>query len=153
IAGQLLTESLLLSLAGGALGVGLAVLGLRAIVASLPALALPRLEGVAVNARVLGFSLGLALVTTVLVGLAPAMVFARTGADSALRAGDRTATRPGRLRRILVVAEVALSLVLLAGAGLLGRSFLNQIRVDRGFRTDNILTMRMFFASSRYQDD
>jgi predicted permease len=153
IVSQLLTESLLLSLAGGVLGVGLAVLGLRMITASLPALALPRVEGVAVNARVLGFSLALALLTTLLFGLTPALAFARTSAQAALRAGDRGATHRGGLGRILVVVEVALSLVLLAGAGLLARSFLNQVGVSRGFRTDHVLTMQMFFAPARYYDD
>jgi putative ABC transport system permease protein len=153
IVSQLLTESLLLSLVGGLLGVGLAALGLRVITASLPALALPRLDGVDVSARVLAFSLGLALLTTLLFGLAPAVAFARTSPEAALRAGDRGATRRGGLRRILVVVEVALSLVLLAGAGLLARSFLNQIEVSRGFRTDHILTMQMFFAPARYYDD
>jgi predicted permease len=154
IVSQLLTESLLLSLLGGLLGVGLAVAGLRAITASLPALALPRVEGVQINAHVLAFSLALSVLTTLLFGLAPALAFARTDPEAALRSGDRGATRRGgRLRKVLVVAEVALSLVLLAGAGLLARSFLNQISVDRGFRTDHILTMGMFFAPSRYYDD
>ncbi len=154
IVSQLLTESLLLSLLGGLLGVGLAVAGLRVITASLPALALPRVEGVQINAHVLAFSLGLSVLTTLLFGLAPALAFARTDPEAALRSGDRgTTRRGGRLRKVLVVAEVALSLVLLAGAGLLARSFLNQISVDRGFRTDHILTMGMFFAPSRYYDD
>lgn len=154
IASQLLAESLLLSLGGGLLGAGAAVLGLRAITSSLPALALPRLDGVQVDARVLGFSLALSLVTTLLFGLAPAIAFARTDPDAALRTGDfRVTRRGGRLRRMLVVAEVALSLVLLTGAGLLARSFLNQIGVSRGFRIDRILTMRMFFAPAKYWND
>ena len=154
IVSQLLTESLLLSLAGGVVGIGLAVFGLRAAVASLPALALPRLEGVGINPRVLAFSLALSFLTTLVFGLAPAMAFARTGANAALKAGlDRVTLRSSRFRRMLVVTEVALSLVLLAGAGLLARSFLNQVGVNRGFRIDHILTMRMFFAPSRYWDD
>lgn len=154
IASQLLVESLLLSLAGGLLGVGLAAAALRAITASLPALALPRMEGVQVDVRMLAFGFALSLLTTLLFGLGPALAFARTGPDAALKAGDRRITpRGGRFRKMLVVAEVALSLVLLAGAGLLARSFLNQVGVSRGFRIDNILTMRMFFAPSRYYDD
>ena len=154
IVSQLLSESLLLSLAGGVLGVGLAVAGLRVITVSLAALALPHVEGVGINARVLAFSFALSLLTTVLFGLAPALAFARTDPEAALRSGDRgTTRRGGRFRRMLVVVEVALSLVLLAGAGLLARSFLNQVGVSRGFRTDQILTMRMFFAPARYWDD
>ena len=154
IVSQLLAESLLLSLGGGLLGIGLAFLGLRALVASLPVLALPRLEGVHVDARMLAFSLSLCLVTTVLFGLAPAIASARTAPDSGLNSGTLRATgRSGRLRALLVITEVALSMVLLAGAGLLARSFLNQIGVSRGFRTDHILTMRMFFAPARYHDE
>jgi putative ABC transport system permease protein len=154
IVSQLLSESLLLSLAGGVLGVGLAVGGLRAITASLPTLALPRVENVHVDARMLLFSFALSLVTTLVFGLAPALTFARTDPNAALKLGNQRATgRGGRFRALLVVVEVALSLVLLAGAGLLARSFLNQIGVSRGFRIDRILTMRMFFSPGRYWDD
>jgi putative ABC transport system permease protein len=155
IIGQLLAESFLLSLAGGTMGVGLAYFGLRGIIVSLPALALPRIEGVHIDARVLGFSLILCVVTTLLFGIAPALTFSRSNPDEAMKQnGLRNTSRAGRgLRSLLVVAEVALSLVLLVGAGLLARSFLNQIDVDRGFRTDHILTMRMFFAPARYHDD
>jgi putative ABC transport system permease protein len=155
IVGQLLAESLLLALAGGALGIGLAFVGLRAIIASLPALALPRIDAVHVDARVLGFSLVLCIVTTLLFGLAPALTFSRANPDDALKqSGLRTTARGAhRIRGLLVVAEVALSLVLLTGAGLLARSFLNQTSVDRGFRIDHILTMRMFFAPARYYEE
>jgi putative ABC transport system permease protein len=155
IAGQLLAESLLLSLAGGGLGVGLAFLGLHGIVASLPALALPRMESVQVDARVLGFSLFLCIVTTFLFGLAPALTFSRARPDDALKQSGLRNTARGahRVRGLLVVSEVALSLVLLAGAGLLARSFLNQTSVDRGFHIDRVLTMRMFFAPARYHED
>jgi putative ABC transport system permease protein len=152
IALQLLAESLLLSVMGGALGIALAFFGLRAIVASLPALALPRLDAVPVDWRVLLFSVALCLGTTVLFGLAPAMSLSRTHFDDALKqSGLRTTSRGGRrIRGLLVIGEVAVSLVLLIGAGLLTRSFLNQITVSRGFRTDHILTLRMFFAPARY---
>jgi putative ABC transport system permease protein len=155
IAVQLLAESLLLAIAGGALGVALAVAGLRLIVVSLPALALPRIEGLQVDARVLAFSAVLCLGATFLFGLAPAVAFSRTNPNDALKQGGLRGASRGhrRMRGLLVVAEVAVSLVLLAGAGLLGRSFLNQTSVSRGFRTDHILTMRMFFAPARYYDD
>jgi putative ABC transport system permease protein len=155
IVGQLLAESFLLALAGAALGVGLAFIGLRGIVASLPALALPRIDGVHVDARVLMFSLVLCIATTFLFGLAPALTFSRAGPDDALKQGGLRNTARGarRVRGLLVVSEVALSLVLLAGAVLLARSFVNQTGVDRGFHIDHILTMRMFFAPARYHDD
>jgi len=154
IAAQLLAESLLLSFSGGVLGVGLAYAGLRAIVTSLPALALPRMEGLHVDAQVLCFSVALCLATTFLFGLAPALAFSRTRPDDALKQDSlRTTGRGGRrVRGLLVAAEVALSLVLLVGAGLLARSFLNETSVERGFRTDHILTMQMFFAPARYHE-
>jgi putative ABC transport system permease protein len=155
IAIQLLAESLLLSLAGGALGITLAFFGLRAIVVSLPAFALPRMEGIQVDGRVLLFSVALCLGTTFLFGLAPALALSRTDLDDALKQTSLRSTDRGsrRLRALLVIGEVALSLVLLVGAGLLTRSFLNQTSVDRGFRVDHILTMRMFFAPARYFDN
>ena len=154
IAGQLLAESLLLSLAGSAAGVGLAYAGLRAIVASLPALALPRTEGLHVDARVLGFSLVLCMITTLLFGLAPALSFSRANPDDALKSGLRNTSRGAhRTRALLVMTEVALSMVLLVGAGLMVRSFVRQTGVERGFRTDRILTMRMFFATAGYSDN
>jgi predicted permease len=153
LAAQLLAESLLLAVAGGLLGIGLAFWGLRAIVHSLPELALPRMEGVGVNAPVLAFSLALCLGATFLFGLAPALAFSRTNPEDAIRQNTARITGRGRrIRGVLVVAEVALSLVLLTGAGLLVRSFINQTTVNRGFRTDHILTMRMFFAPARYSD-
>ncbi|MGD0045854.1 MAG: ABC transporter permease [Bryobacteraceae bacterium] len=155
IAIQLLAESLLLSIAGGILGIGLAFAGLRALVVSLPALALPRIDGLQMDLRVLAFSAALCLGATFLFGLAPALAFSRTNPDEALKQGGFRGTSRGhrRVRGLLVVAEVAVSLVLLVGAGLLGRSFFNQTSVSRGFRTDHILTMRMFFAPARYYDD
>ena len=154
IAVQLLAESLLLSVAGGVCGIALACFGLRAIVVSLPALALPRMDGVEVDWRVLLFSVGLCLGSTFLFGLMPALSLSRTNTDDALKqSGLRSTTRGGRrMRAFLVVGEVALSVVLLVGAGLLTRSFLNEIAVPRGFRTDHILTLRMFFAPARYLD-
>jgi len=140
---------------GGTLGVGLAYVGLHGIVASLPALALPRVDGVHVDARVLLFSLVLCVLTTLLFGLAPALSFSRANPDDALKQSGLRGTSRGahRVRGLLVVTEVALSLVLLAGAGLLARSFLKQTTVERGFRVDHILTMRMFFAPARYHDN
>jgi putative ABC transport system permease protein len=154
IVGQLLAESFLLSAAGAAAGVALAWVGLRAILASLSALALPRVEAVSIDARVLGFAVALCVITTLLFGLTPALSFSRDNPDDALKQSNLRATARGarRLRSMFVVIEIALSLALLAGAGLLTRSFLTQIGVNRGFRVDHILTMRMFFAPARYYD-
>ena len=154
IAAQLLTESTLLSLAGAALGIAFAFFGLRAIVASLPTLAIPRSEAVHIDARVLVFCLALSIVTTLLFGLAPALSFSRTAPERAIKENSVRATAGGRrMRGLLVILEVTLSLVLLIGAGLLARSFLNQTGVNHGLRIDHILTLRMFFAPARYSDD
>jgi putative ABC transport system permease protein len=154
IVAHLLAESSLLSLSGGALGIAFAFLGLRAMVASLPALAIPRSEALHIDVRVLAFSLALSILTTLLFGLAPALSFSRTAPDAALKENSTRATAGGgRMRGLLVVSEVALSLVLLIGAGLLARSFLNEIGVNHGLRTDHILTLRMVFAPARYAND
>ncbi len=154
IVAQLLAESSLLALFGGALGIAFAFLALRAIVASLPALPLPRCQSVHIDAGVLVFSLALCVFTTFLFGLAPALSFSRTSPDTALKGSSARATAGGgRTRGFLVVSEVALSLILLIGAGLLARSFLNEIGINHGLRTDHILTLRMFFAPSRYGND
>src|SRR6202142_4155394 len=155
IASQLLAESLLLSIGGGAVGIVLAIFGLRAIVHSLPSLALPRVEGTHFDLRVLGFSAALTLVTTVLFSLVPAVSFSRADPREAIEEGSARTTSRGsrRMRAMLVVVEVALSLVLLVGASLLIHSFFNETNVNRGFRIDHILTMRMFFAPARYGDD
>jgi putative ABC transport system permease protein len=151
---HLLAESLVLSVAGGLLGIALAIVALKAMSVPLESLALPRVEGVQVDARMLAFGFALSLVSTLLFGLAPAVGFSRTSPEGALKSGEARAThRGGRLREALVVVEVAMSIVLLAGASLLARSFVNQVSVSRGFRTDHILTMQMFFAPGRYYDD
>ncbi len=154
IASQLLAESFLLSAGGGLLGIALAWLALHSIAASLPALALPRVDGVGLDAAVVAYSAAVCLITTFLFGLGPAITFSRNDPGDALRqAGSRTTASAGqRMRGLLVVAEVALSIVLLTGAALMARSFLNQTGVNRGFRVDHILTMRMFFAPARYHD-
>ena len=154
IVAQLMAESLLLSFAGGTLGVAIAGAGLHSIAASLPALALRRMDETGINAPVLAFSVALCLRTTFLFGLAPALAFSRTSPEDAMKQTSQRLTGQSgrRLRGALVMLEVALSVVLLAGAGLLGRSFLNQISVDRGYRADHILTMQMFFAPARYHD-
>jgi putative ABC transport system permease protein len=152
---QMLTESLVLSLAGGALGLLLAVWGSSAI-AALVANQLPRASTIAVDARVVAFTFAVSILTGVLFGLAPALRLARTDPNEALVDTARGATegaRHNRLRSLLVVSEVALSVVLLVGAGLMIRSFVELIRVDAGFKTAHVLTMEITLPGSVMEDD
>ncbi len=139
---ELLTESTLLALLGGAGGVALAVWGVRALVALAPA-ALPRREEIAVDGPVLLFTLAVALLASALFGLLPALQASRVQLSDALKEGSRGAGGGGRhrLRSALVVAEVALSLVVVIGSSLLIRSFVKLQGVDPGFRTENVVTM------------
>ncbi|MEP6764000.1 MAG: ABC transporter permease [Gemmatimonadaceae bacterium] len=149
---QLLTESLVLSICGGILGVVLAWVGVKLITILNPT-SIPRVGLASVNWTVLIFSLGLSLVTGLLIGLFPALQQSRTGLAGALSDGSRGAS-DGRgrkhLRGVLVVAEVAMALVLLNGAGLLGRSFAALQRVDTGFSAHNVMTMYTSVPRSRY---
>jgi putative ABC transport system permease protein len=142
---QLLTESVLLGVLGGALGVVLAVWGTRALVALSPAW-LPRASAIAVDGRVLAFAAVLAFGTALLFGWIPALRVARSEPAQALAgAGRATATRRrARLRSGLVVAEIALALVLLCGAGLLVRSFARLAANDLGFQTAGRASVQMF---------
>jgi putative ABC transport system permease protein len=139
---ELLTESTLLSLLGGVGGVVLAWWGVRALVAMAPA-ALPRRQEIAVDGAVLLFTLAVALVASALFGLIPALQASRLQLSDALKEGSRGTDGGGRhrLRSALVVAEVALSLVLVIGASLLIRSFIKLQGVDPGFSTENIVSM------------
>ncbi|HKV39218.1 MAG TPA: ABC transporter permease, partial [Blastocatellia bacterium] len=151
---QLLTESLLLSLVGGAAGVALAVWGLNLLVAISPA-DTPRLDQVRVDGRVLLFSLIVSLLTGLLFGLAPALHASRADLNESLKEGGRSASagiRANRMRGVLVVSEVALSLMLLVGAGLMIRSFQRLRQVDLGFNPDRLLTMKLRIAGSKYSE-
>jgi putative ABC transport system permease protein len=147
---QLLTESLLLGLVGGVAGLALAHWGLDALVSLAPA-STPRLQDIALDGRVLGFSLALSLATGVAFGLAPALSASRTDVQAALHESGRS---PGLARhrgaRLLVVAEIALSLVLMAGAGLLLESFRRLLSVDPGFDPYNVLTLAVSLPDTRY---
>ena len=150
-----LTESLLLSIAGGALGLAVAWFGLKGAGALIPGqLQMLGLEA-GINLRVLWWSLSLALVCGLLVGLLPALHSTRTDPHDSLKADARTGGSRGgrRLRHVLIVAELALSVVLLLGAGVLLRSFLNIQAVDRGFDSQSVLTMRLTLPRERYPDD
>jgi putative ABC transport system permease protein len=141
IAAQMLTESLLLSLCGAALGTVTAALGVRAL-RNVLAEAVPRVGEVAVDWRVLLFVLALALATGVTFGTAPALQASRADSGAALKtASSGGSRRQNRLRSGLVVAEVALALVLLTGAGLLFRSFLALRSVDIGFDADRMVVL------------
>jgi putative ABC transport system permease protein len=153
IARHLLTESLLLALLGGSAGLLLAVWGLSAI-KYYGATQLPRLEEVQINARVLIFTLGVSLLTALLFSLLPILKAARPDINEVLKAGAKTATSGGALRwwrDSLVVAEVALGLVLLIGAGLMLRSFGQLMNVHPGFDPENVLTGRISLTKAEYE--
>ncbi|MCI0392626.1 MAG: ABC transporter permease [Acidobacteria bacterium] len=151
---QLLTESLMLALAGGVLGVALAVWGVDALLTLSPA-DLPRLEEVGINLWVLTVTLALTALTGILFGLFPALRASKTNMTQSLKDGSRSVAGGGssqRLRSALVVAEIALSLVLLISAGLMMRSFMRLTRVDPGFIAHNVLTMKMTLPRAKYKD-
>jgi putative ABC transport system permease protein len=155
---QLLTESVLLALAGGAAGLVLALWGVDLLVALIPAAQLaqmPYLRGISLDARVLAFASGLSLLTGVLFGLTPALASSRADLQEALKEGGRSSgTRAsGRLRDLLVVSEVALALVLLVGAGLLLKSLSAMLKVDPGFDARGLLTLRVALPPERYAED
>ena len=140
---QLLTESLVLTLLAGGLGVLLAAWGTAALVALSPD-SLPRAHEIGFDWRVLTFTATIALTTGIVFGLVPAMWASRSDLVGSLKEGSRgTTAGRGRLRKALVVAEVALSLMLLIGAGLMLRSFSQLRQVNPGFRTDHALTLRV----------
>lgn len=150
---QMLTESLLIALVGGAFGIALAVGGVRALVSFLPA-GFPRVDSIHVNAAVLAFTLLIALTTGFVFGLAPALEAARADPQQGLREGGRGSTVSGghlRLRNALVVAEVGLASVLLIGAGLMLRSLVNLLRMDPGFRPEHVLTASLTLPYTEYK--
>jgi putative ABC transport system permease protein len=153
---QLLVESLLLSLAGMAAGLLFAQLGLRSLLALIPQAApLPRSEPISIDARVLLFAFLASLFTAVIFGLVPALRLSRVDLQSALKQGSLRGAVGGHqtLRRCFVVAEVALALLLSAGAGLMLRSFARLITVDPGFRAGHLLTMHIWTSPARYSDN
>ena len=142
---QLLTESLLLALAGAAAGVLLAYASLDSLVALVP-LSLPANSPVAINATVLGFALGLTVVTALLFGLVPALKLSRAPKmiSTMLAVGGRGgAPLSKRAGQCLIGIEVALALVLMTGAGLILRSFARLVSVDLGFKVENVLTVEV----------
>jgi putative ABC transport system permease protein len=152
---QLLTESLLLGLLGGVLGLLLASWG-TALLTTLQPEGIPRLENIAVDGTVVAFTAAVALLTSLLFGLVPALQATRTDLAAMLKEGGRGAL-PGRqgqrTRSLLVVAEMALAVMLLIGAGLLLRSFLELQRVDPGFRPEQTLAVDLSLPSRNYPEE
>ncbi len=150
-----LTESLLLAGIGGGLGVLAAAWGVDAVAGLLPAGSSPYQEEIRLSQPVLWFALGIAVLTGVVTGLLPAWIAARQDPSESLAAGGRgTSEGPGgaRIRATLVVAEIALALMLLAGAGLMGRSFLATLRTPAGIRTERMLMLNLSLPETRYAD-
>jgi putative ABC transport system permease protein len=153
---QLLTESLILSVLGGALGAALAYWGIRGLAELIPA-DLRLFHPVALDARVLGFTAALAVATGALFGLAPALHAARSGVGDVLRArsgsGSAMRLRTVSIRSVFVVAQISLSIVLLIGATLLTRSLVRLQQVDPGFDPSKLLTMEFRLPASKYTDE
>ncbi len=151
---QLLIEGTLLAIIAASMGLFLAHWGIR-LVARLYAESLPRLDQVSLDARTLGFTLLISLLTVLLFGTAPALVASRTDLHKALQRTGRGTMDPGRqrLRNLLVISEVAAALALLVGAGLLVRSFGRLLDLDPGFDPKGVLTMQMILPRSDYPDD
>jgi putative ABC transport system permease protein len=152
---QLLAESVLLSLAGALGGVLVAIVLVKALVAVAPD-NVPRLDQARVNGVVLAFTLGIGMVSSLLIGIVPALRSAGPALQSSLRDGARGAGTSGgkeRLRATLVAAEVALALALLVGAGLLIRTAWQLQHVDPGFNPSNVMTARILLPASRYASD
>ena len=154
LVGQMLTESVLLSLLGGAVGLVLALWSID-LLQSLKPENLPRLESIHIDARVLVFTLGVSVLTGLVFGLVPALNSSRLNVNEALKEGGRSATVGVARRRfssLLVVSELALALVLLVGAGLLIKGFWRLRAVEPGFKTEHLLTMRVELPEARYRE-
>ena len=153
---QLLTESVMVALIGGALGVLIAIWGIDALRVSNPGDAARFAPGwyrLGINLPVLAFTVGISLFSGILFGLAPALQLSKPNLNNSLKEGSRqTSASSHQLRSSLVVFEVALSLMLLIGAGLTARSFLSLLRTDPGFNPENVLTMSLMLPA-KYKDE
>ncbi|HEY1985825.1 MAG TPA: ABC transporter permease [Terracidiphilus sp.] len=159
LARQLLTESVLLGLLGGAAGLVIARLSLVVVRTMNPG-NIPRLDEIGINGSVLAFTFGISLATGVLFGLAPAWRAIKLDPNSSLKAGGRSGQTDGglylkrhRLRGLLIISELAISLVLLIGSGLLIRSFIRLQSVPPGFSADHVLSMQIVANDARYRDE
>ena len=153
---QLLTESLVLSIAGGGLGLAIGYAGILAVLNLSPGI--PRLGAggahVGLDGRVLGFTLAISMLTAILCGLFPALQSSRADSSAALKDGGNrsgSSVRHNRTRAVLVIAEVALAVVLMIGASLLIRTFIAIRQVNPGFEPHNVLTMRMLLTGPRFE--
>lgn len=152
LARQLLTESVLLSLIGGVLGILLGWISLH-FLTSLLQKRLPQAIAIQLDGRILVFALLLSLVTGLVFGMAPVVQLIRGNLHDRLKQGGRQTTGGGqRLRQVLVVSEIAISLVLLAAAGLLLRSMVSLLNVDKGFNSHHVITMAVRPSPVRYKD-
>ena len=151
---QLLTESVLLALVGGTAGVLIAFWGVGALISLSPD-AIPRVKEIHVDFRVASFALLVSLLTGVVFGLAPAMQVSKPNLTEGLKESGRTTAgvERNRLRSSLVILEIALSLVLLIGAGLMIKSFAKLNRINPGFNSDNLLTMGVTLLRTNYPED
>src|SRR5215204_4508234 len=152
VARQLLTESVLLSFIGAIVGVGLAAIGVR-MLDRLPITGIVRIEEVTLSSSVLAFTLGLTLLTGLLFGFMPALRAYAMGIAGGMRDGARGSASHRRLNSALVAVQLALSLVLLIGAGLLLKSFQRLESVDLGFNAENTLTMVATLPQSKYDNE
>src|SRR5262249_51915253 len=150
---QLLTESAVLALLGGAAGLMLAEWGVSLLIALSPR-DTPRLDQITIDGRVLGFTLVVALLTALIFGIVPALQASKPDLNESLKEGSRgsTGARTHRIRTALVISEIAISTVLLIGAGLMLRSFAQLQRLDLGFKPDHLMTMNLQLTRSRSQD-
>ena len=155
---QLLTESVLLALIGGSLGLFLALWGVEALVAAIPQMQLnsmPYLRGLRVDNSILLFTFGLSVLTGILFGIIPALQSSKFDLHSTLKEGGKSSASTMRqnFRKALVVAEVALSLVLLIGAGLMLKSTIKLLQVDPGFNSENLLSFQVNLLRTKYNED
>ena len=151
---QLLTESILIAILGGAIGVLFAWWGTNLLIALRPQ-NLPRLDEIGVDMRVFGFTLGVSLLTGLIFGLLPAWSASRAAVNTGLKEGGRSASSSRsqqRLRNAFVVGELAVALVLLVGAGLLVKTFWKLRNVEPGFNPNHLLTMRVELPETRYKE-
>jgi putative ABC transport system permease protein len=153
---QLLTESVIVALAGGAVGILIGFWGIDALRAANPGEAAKYAPGwyqLGINFPTLAFTLGLSLFSGIVFGLAPALQVSKPNLNDSLKEGSRqTSGSSHYLRSSLVVFEVALSLMLLVGAGLLARSFLSLLKTDPGFNPDNVLTLNLVLPGAKYRE-
>jgi putative ABC transport system permease protein len=149
---QLLTESAVLSFAGGIAGLLLAFWGVPALLALAPAGKIPRIEMIRIDGWVLAFTFGISTITGILFGLAPAFQVLRGAAhDSLCQSGRRVTGGHERLRGALAISEIALALILLTGAGLMSKSFLRLRSVNPGFVSQNVMTLTVDLQDSTYR--